>query len=95
MPETDLRQLKREAYSKYHPPSGSGGGRTSGSGGGMMRSDGGVRSNTGGVGRNSGPPGLGGVFGFGNGGKVRGQPNMGARMGVLLEQIQRDRSQKI
>ena len=55
MPQTSLRELKKEAFARYHSP------RTEGVGGGM-----------------------------GRGG--RGQPNMGARMGVLLERIKRDKA---
>jgi hypothetical protein len=91
MPITDLRQLKKDAYSKYHPPTSASSGGRMAPGGSMTRSGG---TGIGGTLR-SGGTGLGGMFGFGNGGKVRGQPNMGARMGVLLEQIQRDRGQKI
>ena len=48
MPQTSLRELKKEAYRKYHPG--------------------------------------------GGGGAPRAQPNMGARMGVLLEKIKRDKT---
>lgn len=75
MPITELRQLKKDAYTKYHPPN-------------AVRS---VSGQSAGSGTNS-RSGLGGLFGFASGGKSRGQPNMGARMGVLLEQIQRDRA---
>jgi hypothetical protein len=70
LPQTSLRELKKEAFSKYHAP---------------------PRSRTSGYGTT--PRGRVGGFGMGMGtgtGK-RGQPNMGARMGALLEQIKRDK----
>ena len=59
MPQTSLRQLKKEAFAKYHPSRASGNGSNSG---------------------------------MGQGGKGRGQPNMGARMGMLLERIKREKA---
>lgn len=71
MPQTSYRELKKEAFSKYHPkrlePT-------------PIRHG----QSTGGIG------GFGGSSGQGRGG--RGQPNMGARMGVLLEKIKRDKA---
>lgn len=55
MPQSSYRELKKEAFAKYHPAK-------------------------------SGPI----AGGVGRGG--RGQPNMGARMGALLEKIKRDRT---
>jgi len=61
MPQTSLRELKKQAFTKYHLP--------------RQRGD--------------GDRGLvGGARAGGRAGK--GQPNMGARMGVLLERIKRD-----
>lgn len=54
MPQTSLRELKKEAYKKYHRP--------------RQPST----TNT-------------------SGGRAGAQPNLGARMGVLLEKIKRDR----
>lgn len=74
MPLTELRQLKKEAYAKYHPPRPSTvlGSRTVSAGSAY-----------------SGKTALGSGYWRDRG---KGQPNMGARMGVLLEKIKRDRA---
>ena len=61
LPQTSLRELKKQAFAKYHAP------RQAERG----------QEGTDGRGRASG--------------RGRGQPNMAARMGVLLERIKRDR----
>ena len=63
MPQESFRQLKKEAFSKYHPPPPSRGAASGSSG-----------------------------SGFGGFAGRKGQPNMGARMNVLLEKIKRDKS---
>lgn len=65
MPLSSFREMKKEAFSKYHDP---------------KRKHGGGQ-----------PIALGGARGPGGRGP-RGQPNMGARMGALLEKIKRDRA---
>lgn len=96
MPLTELRQLKKEAFAKYHPPGGGGGVRagsgTGGGGGGARSASAALGKSTSGsmFGRGSDSGGKFG-FGFGIGGKSKSQPNMGAKMGLLLERIQRDR----
>ncbi|ORX33855.1 hypothetical protein BD324DRAFT_638889 [Kockovaella imperatae] len=62
MPQTSLRELKKEAYSKFHRPANRSGATPTGAG----------------------------VMGHGRRGGS--QPNLGARMGVLLEKIKRDKA---
>lgn len=82
MPQSSLIELKKEAFAKYHSPHSRSTSATTGVG------RGGGRSVSGGSTRSTGSSGL---FGGGGGGK-KGQPNMGARMGLLLEKIKRDRA---
>lgn len=70
MPLTELRQLKKEAFAKYHPPRPGPGDRS--------RTVSAASVST----ARPGPMGKGG----------RGQPNMAARMGVLLERIKSGRA---
>lgn len=71
MPQSSLKELKKEAFAKYHPAQ--------------------SRSTTVSA-RGSGRSVSGGSIGSSATGGKRGQPNMGARMGFLLEKIKRDRS---
>ena len=57
MPQTSMRELKKQAFARYHSP----------------RFESAARGAGGGV-------------------KGKGQPNMGARMGALLERIKRDKT---
>ena len=80
MPQTSFRELKKEAFRKYHPA------RQHSSAAAPQTHAAGRRTVSGAshASHVSGPPGAGKA--------MRGQPNMAARMGVLLEKIKRDKT---
>lgn len=88
MPQSSLRDLKKEAFQKYHParpaPSAVKAGLRNVSGASDT-----ARNSAGGFGGSLARVFSGASTG-GRGGR-RGQPNMAARMGALLEQIKHDR----
>ena len=89
MPMDNLRELKKEAFKKYHPakpaPSAKGASRS------VSGASDTTRNSAGGFGGSLARV-FSGASGSSAGGTRKGQPNMAARMGALLEQIKRDRS---
>lgn len=84
MPQTSLRELKKEAFKKYHPARQHSSASLRVAPTAAAAHAHGTRRAVSAGSTLSGPPGAGKG--------MRGQPNMAARMGVLLEKIKRDKT---